>query len=377
MDSELNTTFEGLKGEIVEFAKGARSKILEQDERIAQVEQKLSKPSFGLGDNYETKSIGEIITEHEQVKAFLAQGQPSSGRIPVTSFFTKTAIVSDGSLYSLPTRVPTISAAYIPLRVRDLLTSTPCGSNTVEFVRENSSTNAAAPQGFGSSPQVYENVAKSESGITFELAKQPIQTLAHWIPASRQVLDDSAALSNFINRRMLYFLKLIEEDQLLNGNDSGGNLNGLMHAASAYSGPSPVPTGETKLDSIRRGIGQIEAAGFSATGVVVNPNDWTEINLIKTQGTASSGEYIYADPHASGPQSAWGRPVVVSSKMAAGSFLVGDFTTGAELWDRMQSQVEISRSHSDFWTRNLVAILVEERLALTVYQANAFVAGTF
>lgn len=352
----------------------------ETSERLHEIETRLSKSTVGgFGGDHETKSIGELVTEHEQCKAFLEQGQRSSGRIPVTSFFTKTAIVSDGYLYSLPTRVPTIQAVYLPLRVRDLLTSTPCGSNTVEFVREKSATNAAAPQGYGSSPQVYENVAKAESAITFELAAQPVVTLAHWIPASRQVLDDSAALSNFINRRMLYFLKLVEEDQLLNGNDSGGNLNGLMHAASAYSGPSPVPLGETKLDSIRRGIGQVEANGFSATGVVVNPADWTEICLIKQSGTyIFSGEYIYSDPHAAGPPSVWGRPLVVSSKMAAGSFLVGDFSTaGAELWDRMQSQVEVSREHSDFFTRNLCAIMAEERLSLTVYANAAFVAGQF
>ena len=375
MEEAVNT----LGTKVHELIAQHKSANAETNERLTQVEQRLSKSTVtNFGGDHETKSIGETVTEHEQCKAFLEQGMRSSGRIPVTTFFKKTAIVTDGSLFALPQRVPDIYAVYLPLRVRDLLVSSQATSNIVEFMRESSNTNAAAPQGYGSSPQVHENVAKAESAMVFDLQAQPIVTLAHWIPASRQVLDDSAALQNFINRRMLYFLKLVEENQLLNGTGANGDLTGLMPAASAYAGPSPIPPGETRLDSIRRAIGQVEAAGFTATGVVVAPADWTAISLIKTVGTASSGQYVYSDPHVAGPPSVWGRPLVISSRMAAGSFLVGDFSVaGAELWDRMQSTVEISREHADFWVRNMCAILAEERLALTIYQSAAFVAGTF
>jgi HK97 family phage major capsid protein len=378
MEPSREEAVNALGTEVHELIAQHKSANVETNERLTAVEQRLSKSTVtGFGGD-EVKSIGEIVTEHEQCKAFLSQGQRNSGRIPVKSFFRKTSIVSDGSLFQLPQRVPQISAIYLPLRVRDLLTVTPCSSNIVEFVREQSATNAAAPQGYGSSPQVYENVAKAESALAFVLAAQPIVTLAHWIPASRQVLEDSAALANFINTRMIYFLKIVEENQLLNGNGLGGNLTGLMLAAAPYQGPSPIPPGETKLDSIRRSIGQVESAGFNATGVVVAPDDWTAISLIKTVGTASSGQYIYSDPHAGGAPTVWGRPLVISYKMATGSFLVGDFSVaGAELWDRQQSQVEVSREHADFFVRNMCAILAEERLALTIYQAAAFVSGNF
>jgi HK97 family phage major capsid protein len=375
---EVTEVLNSIKTDLGEFATGAKGKILEQDERLSQIEQRLSRGSGAGMGTLEEKSVGERVTSHAQCKAFLEQGMRSSGRIPITSFFTKSAIVSDGSLFNLPQRVPDISAIYLPMRLRDLLVSSPASSNIIEFVRESSSTNAAAPQGWGSSPQIYENVAKAESALAFELAAQPIVTLASWIPASRQVLDDSAALQNFVNRRLQYFLKLTEENQLLNGSGANGDLTGFMTVASSYQSPSPIPPTETRLDSIRRAIGQVERSGFSATGVVVAPDDWTAISLIKTQGTASSGEYVYSDPHAPGSPSVWGRPLVISSKMAVGSFLVGDFSVaGCQLWDRMQSSVEISREHADFFTRNMVAILCEERLALTIYQSAAFVSGNF
>jgi HK97 family phage major capsid protein len=63
-------------------------------------------------------------------------------------------------------------------------------------------------------------------------------------------------------------------------------------------------------------------------------------------------------------------------QLTAGSFLVGDFAQVA-VRDREQARVEVSREHSDFFTRNLVAILAEERIALTVFKPTAFVKGTF
>jgi hypothetical protein len=43
----------------------------------------------------------------------------------------------------------------------------------------------------------------------------------------------------------------------------------------------------------------------------------------------------------------------------------------------MDATVEISREHSDFFVRNLAAVLCESRLALTVYRPTAFVTGGF
>ena len=97
----------------------------------------------------------------------------------------------------------------------------------IQFVRESGSTNAAAMQ-------AGEGVAKGESAMTFELKNATVETLAHWIPASRQLLEDAASLQDYINSRLLYFLKLKEEDQLLNGNGVGHNLNGLIAQAALY-----------------------------------------------------------------------------------------------------------------------------------------------
>ena len=67
-----------------------------------------------------------------------------------------------------------------------------------------------------------------------------------------------------------------------------------------------------------------------------------------------------------------GIPVVESESQAEGVGLLGDFAK-AVLWDREQTTVTMTDSHADFFIRNLVAILAEERLAFGVTRPTAFV----
>jgi hypothetical protein len=370
---EVTEILNGIKGDLGEFARGAKSKIEAQDERLLAIERAFSKGSGAWAGGSIEKSLGDVVVESEQIKSFYANRLSRSGKVLVGDLFgKKTAIISDGSLFTQPQRVGPVSAVWIPLRLRDILRVTPATSNLIEFVRESSSTNAAAPQGWGSSPQVYENVAKAESALGFQLMGLPIQTIAHWIPASRQVLEDSAALSSFLTSRMIFFLKIIEENQLLNGTGAGGDLSGLLVNATPFAANSPH---DTRLDTLRHAIEQVAVSGFSANGVVLHPTDWATIELGKA---VTSGEYLMSpDPRVAGPPSVWGVPVVQSVKMSLGQFLVGDFQVGCELFDRMQANIEVSREHASMFIQNMCAILAELREALVVYQPDSMRQGWF
>jgi HK97 family phage major capsid protein len=349
----------------------------EFNERIAALETKASKSTLGVEEPEE--SVGSKVVKTPSYEQFKSLSSRKTDKVEVGSFH-KTAIVNaTGQNQPLvqPYRIPgVVTPLQMKLTIRDILPISPTTANLIEYVKESSSTNAAASQGAGSSPQVYENVAKAESALAFQLAYEPVQTIAHWIPASRQVLDDAQALQAYIDGRMTYFLKLKEEDQLLNGSGSGGALHGLYTQATAYdTGLDQV--GDTQIDTLRHAMLQVELANAGVSAFVFNPTDWHDIELIKTTGSASSGQYIFSDPHAVGVSRIWGRPVVTTQSLQAGTFLTGDFNIAATLFDRMQSTVELSREHSDFFTKNMVAILCEERLALVVYRAAALVKGSF
>ncbi len=347
-------------------------------DRLLAIEQKLTRPDLGAGTVH--KNIGEMFVESEQFKN-IGNGSRSSGKVMVGTLHQgrKTAIVStpgQNQPLVVPTFVPgIIPTALQPLTIRDLFPNLPTVSNLIYYVQETSYTNNAAPQGIGSSPQVYENVVKAESALAFNLLYAPVQTIAHWIPASRQILADAPALRGYIDARLLYGLKIAEESQILNGTGTGASLKGLLTAATAYNTGLNVG-GDTKIDTILRAGTQVKASFYPWEFTIMNPSDWTAIQLIKTVGSVSSGQYIFADPHAIGPQSLWGRPVVESYSMAEGNFVVGS-RMAATIWDRDDATVEVSLEHADFFVRNMAAILCEERMGLTVEIPKALIYGAF
>jgi HK97 family phage major capsid protein len=98
----------------------------------------------------------------------------------------------------------------------------------------------------------------------------------------------------------------------------------------------------------------------------------------KESGTGiASGLYITGTPNEAPTPMAWGIPVLVSNSMQQGQFLAGDFNVAAAIWDRNDATVEISREHADFFTRNLAAVLAEERITLTVFREKALIFGGF
>lgn len=317
----------------------------------------------------ETKSVGEIVTSSEEYKSLSTRGRGDTGQISVGSL--KTAIInatgSDQPLVE-SMRVPGIvTPAERALTIRSLIPTGTTASNLVEFARENVFTNNAGPQ--YSSP-ARENVAKNESGITFELDSAAVVTIAHWVPASRQVLSDAGMLQAYINSRLMYGLKLEEEDEILNGAGTGGNLDGLINQATSYNRGA---SGDTDLDTILKAFLQVSLSEYQADGIVLNPIDWTNILLLKDD----LGRYIFGDPTGTRGAQVWGKSVVATQSITSGTFLAGAFGLAAQLWDREQATIRVTDSHSDYFVKNMVAILAEERLALTVFRPTAIVTGSF
>ncbi|WP_368895016.1 phage major capsid protein, partial [Proteus mirabilis] len=158
------------------------------------------------------------------------------------------------------------------LVIRDLLAQGRISSNSLEYVREKLFTNSAAP--------VKEKAQKPESNLTFEKQTANVITIAHWIQASRQVMDDAVQLQSYVNNRLLYGLALVEEEQLLNGDGTADNLTGINHVATAYD-TTLSATGDTHADLIAHAIYQVTESEFSASGIILNPRDWHAIALMK------------------------------------------------------------------------------------------------
>ena len=376
---ELKSWMEKANGEIAESkavegeTKSALEKLAvkssELTDKCLEMERKLSLGMTGAnGEKQDT--AGEMLVKSDSFKA-MQEGRSKFARVEV-----KAAIVNatgqNQPLVQSQRLAGIINNPNRVLTIRDLLPVGRTTSNLVEYTKENVFTNNAGPQ--YSSPD-YENVTKPESGITFTLASAAVATLAHFIPVSRQVLDDSAQLESYVNGRLVYGLKLEEEDQLLNGNGTSGNLGGLLKSGN-YTAYTRAVTGDSKLDTIRRALTQAQLSEFTADAIVLNPADWETIELQKS----SYGEYIFGGDmgpiDALGPR-IWGKRVVATNSITAGTFLVGSFTMGAQIWDRQDAAVQISYEDGDNFKKNMATVLAEERLALAVYRPAAFISGSF
>lgn len=268
-------------------------------------------------------------------------------------------------------RIPGIvSAARRQFTVRNVLSARPTTQPLIYFVRVNSDVAQA-------SPQQGEGHTKLENALTFTAVSEQVRTIATWIPASKQVLEDFEELLGFLETSLPYAVDLREEQQLLSGSGSGEDLNGLITQATAFdTALLPLSGSYNRIDVIGRAIQQITAADeIQPTFIVLNPVDWWAIRLTKD----SQGRYILGDPM--GPVSRtdlFGLTPIVTNSVASGTFLVGSGEPMAsEIRDRTGMAVEISTQHGTYFTENMVAIRAEKRLALVVKRPASFITGTF
>lgn len=350
--------------ETKESADKALIKQAELEARVREVEQKMI--GVGPGSPAHAKSIGEQFVENPEVIEFLAR---RTRGVVKMSFKAITSVTTDadGSAGDL-IRPQRVGGLIVPpmrrMTVRDLLTPGNTTSNAIEYVKETGFTNNAAV--------VAEGAQKPESTLKFDLVTTTVTTIAHWMHASKQVLDDAAQLRSHIDGRLRYGLAYVEELQLLSGSGSGGNLNGIYTQATAYSAPITL-TSPTSIDTLRLAILQSALALYPVTGMVMNPSDWARIELTKTD----DGAYLFANPQGIVGPTLWGRPVVETPAMAVDSFLVGAFRMGAQIFDREGADVMVSTEDRDNFIKNMVTILAEERLGLAVYRPEAFIKGDF
>jgi len=356
--------------------KAAQDKVekdsADQAKRLEEIEKKLGRIDYPGPGGEEVKSPGEMFTESDAYKNMVANNQYTSGPMKVKDLFSfeKKALVTSaitGGNLAQALRVPEIIMPPMRvLRIRDLLSVRGITTNAIEYVEETGFVNAAAP--------VAEGVAKPESAITFKLLSESVKTIAHWIPVARTVLADVAQMRAYIDTRLIYGLKLTEEAQILYGNGVSPNLAGIMVNANIqnYSWSSGV-VGDTKLDCIRRAMTLARVAEYPVTGIVLNPNDWEDIELLK----GSDEHYIWIVVTEGGVPRVFRVPVVDTTAIVSGEALIGAYQLGAMLWDREDSNIRVAEQHEDFFIKNQVLILAEERLALTTFRPQGFVKINF
>lgn len=386
---ELGASLANIKETVGNLGSDFKAKLEQSGEVSAELTGKVDKALAELGSattrlnelekkaareheeaTAEPQDIGDIVVNSEKFKSTDVSGgwrgaiRVGFERADITSANTTVGAGRSAGTSLVPgARVPGIVAP--PNRqftIRDLLAPGRTSASSVEYVKETGFTNSAAP--------VAEGTTKPKSDLTFNMFTTPVRTLAHIFKASRQILDDAPGLASYINARGTYGLKYVEEQQLLNGDNTGQNLHGIVPQATAFA-PAFTPSSVTGIDHLRLAVLQVILAEYPASGFVLHPTDWAKIELTKD----GEGRYIVGNAQSPIGPSLWGLPVVQTQAMAAGEFLTGAFNLAAQIFDRMDVEVLLSSENVDDFEKNMFTIRVEERLALAVYRPEAFVTG--
>lgn len=329
----------------------------------------------------ERKTAGQMFIESAEFKT--AQTAQSTTTQPMQLKAITGLAASAGALVRAD-RDPTVyDGPRRAMRVRDLIPTVPTSSNAVEVMRQNVFTNAAAAQAPVAPSTAIgggELQTKAESNITWSLTTYPVRTFAHWIPASRQILNDAPQLQSLIDIDMVYGLDLKSDQQLLLGDGTNQNVTGLLVDAGVSNvAPDAATTtaallGAAKIAHIRKAITTLQTFEYyNFNGITLNPVDWEHIETAK----GTDGHYIWASVSQGAEDRIWRVPVIVTNAQPAGVFLIGDWTMGARLYDAEQASIRISESHADYFVRNGVVILAEERYAFAIPRPKAFAKGTF
>lgn len=361
-----NTVTAAMKAEI-ENQKGEIERVIEQVQKLEEKGVKLR------GLNPEKKSFIDFVKGNDKYQALTQKNQPSA-EIEITksdmASMSETKVTSAGLV--APQYDPVIQGAPRQnLLIRDLIPTTPVTGQAFTYFRELLHTLGAG--------MVAEGAAKPTSNVTFEQVTDTIKKIAVWMPVTDEALDDVPQLYSYIQELLRFDLELKREGQLLKGDGTGNNLNGIMTQATVFD-PDLSKATDTAIDTVRRAIYQArKQSKLPADAVVMSDLDWMNIELQKD----GENRYLFANLQGLVTPVLWGRPIVASDSMdegdgatTGGEFLTGSFQQGARIYDRMGFTIKVGMINDDF-IKNQRAILVEERLGLAVRKKYAFVKGRF
>jgi len=344
-------TKEGLANAL-DVANKAAANVQAMADRLVEIEQKMVKNI--MEGKAAPKSFGNIIVEDQAFKSF-ASGASNRCRIVLKNGFSVQANTITGQsgspadnndVLTPADRRGIIGGAFVPLRAKDLIGAGNTNSNSVEFTRELVFTNNAAGAA--------EGAQRAESIITFELYDAPVKTIATFLKISKQVLADAPAVVAYVENRLRYAIDVKEDAQIIAGTGTH-DLIGMLTSPN-FTAFTPT-SGDTAIDSANRAFRALDAAGFPANGVIMNPATWGKIERLKDDNK----NYLVGSPFGPIVPTLWGKPVAMSSNMTADKLLTAAFNIAFLYLTRQETIVEMYPQDDTNAQKGLITISAEKR----------------
>ena len=273
--------------------------------------------------------------------------------------------VAPGRVIS-PLRLPNIIGPVNQItHVRPLIAGGQIGAPSLTYLRESGFIGAPA--------MTAEGTTKPQVGVTMTEVVGQVKKVAAYFKMSSELMNDFPSLASYLTSRVDEKIKQVEDVQLLFGDNTGQNLQGISPLAQAFSAGALRATRAGIIDVIRAAAAQVRRSQFRCTDILMNPDDLAALELTKD----ANGQYLLPTL-LTGTLPTIGRVRLVEvDAMTAGSFLAGAFDLGAQVFEREGLTMRFFDQNEDDAITNKVTCVIEERLVQAVYRPEAFVKGTY
>lgn len=296
------------------------------------------------------KTLGQLVTKSSNYL-----GARGSDEMPRTEF--KNLMESTGAAGGFlvqPELRPPVGLRGLPALV-ELLPQVPVKSNLVRVPVEDAGQSVA--------DTVPEGELKPERDTLWSLGEFITYTIAEWIPASRQILEDSPLLQSYIDRQLKR--EVIDRlGELVIKGTGVDEIRGILNTVGIQTRTHRVESNgmgaatDSAWQTLSYASADIRLAGFNPDLWVLSPHLLAELDPAAIAAAGVLGISIVSDIHL-----APGEAIVMDSQFSA-------------IFIRDEATILIGRPH-DFFLRNMVAILAEIRAAFGVTMPSSVVKVSF
>jgi len=256
------------------------------------------------------------------------------------------------------------------IHIRSLIPNGSTDAQTIRFPKESGYSDNAAATAQGST------LGQSDFDITATSVN--LEKIGTYMRITEEMLNDTPPLSSSLSARVPGKVLSVEDTEILNGDGSSPNLDGLFTDGAAFvtgAGGAFYQSIESanEYDVLVAALNQLALSNYQADTILLNPTDLHKIVLLKS----TANEYLRQQIYTGVQPTIMGIPVTVNTAVTAGKFLVGNLAQATQLWIRENLAVSFSREDSTNFRDGFITVKAQERVALTNYQPNAIVQGTF
>ena len=354
-----------------------------KNEKAMEVDSEPAAPAFS-SEQVAPKSLGEMFTDSDAYKNYKSNGVKGiDSKVNANPLEYKTTLNTTGYPPEVLREPGILESLQRPDgAVFTLFDQIQSDQNSFAYLEETTFT------GEDQAAEVAEGSAVGEAALAFTEQTESIRKMGVFLPVTDELLADVSGIQGYVNSRLQTMIRLRLDTQVLSGDGTAPNIEGILDAGKTNVGSTNYSTEYNgnlgRVGAIYNAITGIRVNAFTEPDtIIMHPNDWNSVvtDLTGFAGDSSAGYaanvplFVASGMFGQAPvASIWGVKVLPTTAIAENTVLVGKFGGGeaAHLVMRQGIDLAVSDSHSDYFTKNMLAIRATMRVGFPVYRQQAF-----